>query len=309
MGEVSPIAWTDATFNPWWGCARLSPGCAHCYADNMAKRFGSEPLWGPDAARKQFGAAYWAEPLRWNRKATKTGQRLRVFCGSMCDVFEDRPDLVAPRAQLRRLVQATKHLDWLLLTKRPENAARLWQEATMADGAHRLGGNRVWTENVWLGTSVENQAMALVRIPILTRIPAAYRFLSCEPLLEAIDLEEVWAGDGYESHGPQGGWVARRDHGVDWVIVGGESGPYARPCAPAWLEGVVTQCRAARVPVFVKQLGAVFGEGPDGRRRLRDHAQANPSTWPASLRIRELPRWERESAHDSPLHEKPGDLQ
>ena len=130
MGAESKIEWTDHTFNPWWGCEKVSPGCAHCYADAFAKRLGhgtTRPkLWGPGSERKVASEAMWREPIKWNRSAEKAGKRARVFCASMADVFEDRPDLLVPRARLFRLVAATPHLDWLLLTKRPENAARLW---------------------------------------------------------------------------------------------------------------------------------------------------------------------------------------
>ena len=119
MSERTAIGWCDHTFNPWWGCQRVSDGCARCYAEAMAKRTGN-PVWGP-GARRFFGEKHWQEPVRWNAAAERLSVRRRVFCGSMCDVFEDRPDLVEPRGRLWRLIRATPHLDWLLLTKRPEN--------------------------------------------------------------------------------------------------------------------------------------------------------------------------------------------
>lgn len=133
MGIETEIAWTDSTFNPWWGCQRVSPGCERCYAETFAKRVGLQ-VWGPKQERRFFGEKHWREPLRWNEQAAKAGARRRVFCASMADVFEERLDLAAARARLFGLIRLTPSLDWLLLTKRPENAARLWAIAA-ADNA------------------------------------------------------------------------------------------------------------------------------------------------------------------------------
>ena len=124
MGATTEIAWTDRTFNPWWGCARVSPGCEHCYAEAWAKRTGRQ-LWGPHAARRTFGEAHWREPLRWNAVAEKSGIRSRVFCASMADIFEDLRALDQERCRLWTLIDATPWLDWQVLTKRPEQIARL----------------------------------------------------------------------------------------------------------------------------------------------------------------------------------------
>ncbi|HEY2512934.1 MAG TPA: DUF5131 family protein, partial [Polyangiaceae bacterium] len=118
MVANSKIQWTDHTFNPWWGCQRVSPGCEHCYAEAFAKRTG-HGVWGPTAQRRFFGEAHWKEPLKWNEAAKRSGQRARVFCASMADVFEDRWELEPHRARLAGLIRVTPHLDWLLLTKRP----------------------------------------------------------------------------------------------------------------------------------------------------------------------------------------------
>ena len=173
MGQNTEIAWTDATFNPWIGCSKVSDGCRNCYAevDTFARRERARglELWGPKAARHVTSESYWKQPLKWDREARAAGVRRRVFCASMADVFEDRPDLVEPRQRLSDLVLSTPSLDWLLLTKRPENAARLWLEAGVTNDA--------WSDNVWLGTTVEHQAAANKRIPHLLAVPARVRFL------------------------------------------------------------------------------------------------------------------------------------
>src|SRR5690348_736847 len=192
MGEGTKIQWTDHSFNPWWGCTRVSPGCEHCYAEAFAKRTGLG--WGVAAERRFFGDKHWNEPRRWNAAAEKEGRRHRVFCASMADVFEDRPELAPWRERLWDLIDETPWLDWQLLTKRPENVNRL------VTPAWHTGA---WPENVWLGTTVEDQRRAEERIPELLNCAAKVRFLSCEPLLGPVDLDL---------------------DGIQWVIVGGESG-------------------------------------------------------------------------------------
>src|SRR5262245_49606753 len=119
--ENSKIQWTDHTFNVWRGCEKVSPGCAHCYAETMSRR---NPAvlgeWGKHGTRVIASEAMWREPLKWDRQARAAGVRKRVFCASLADVFEDRPELVAPRERLFRLIEDTPNLDWQLLTKRPE---------------------------------------------------------------------------------------------------------------------------------------------------------------------------------------------
>jgi protein gp37 len=220
MGTVTAIKWCHHTFNPWRGCAKVSPGCTNCYAEALAKRFrGKHGAWG-DGGTRVVATAAWGDPPNWNRAALAAGERRRVFCASMADVFEDRPELVAPRERLFRLIDVTRGLDWLLLTKRPENLARMLPAGPPAC-------------NVWLGVSVEDRRHGLPRIDVLRQVPAALRFLSCEPLLEdlgALDLA-----------------------GLGWVIAGGESGPRRREMDLAWLLSIVGQCREAGVPCFVKQ--------------------------------------------------------
>ncbi len=286
MGKDSKIAWTDHTFNPWIGCSPVSAGCAHCYAEAQEHR------WGRDfrGTRRRTSAAYWSGPFRWAKAARATGRKAKVFCGSMMDVLEEAPGLDEMRADLWRLIGETADdLDWLLLTKR----------------ADRLG---IIPEDVasrcWLGVTVEHQAAANERIPLLLKAPAAVRFVSMEPLLEAVDLGRWIARVDHCSrcrseHTPQGTDhcpECRRDgtlistwgeqqaeryrsgeryenggptDGEDgpqlhWVIVGGESGTSARPFELAWARSLVRQCSRAEVACFVKQLGACASDPENG---------------------------------------------
>lgn len=188
MGKVTGIQWCDHTFNAWWGCHKVSAGCAHCYAETFSKRFHSD-IWGRDGRRRMMGEDYWREPLAWNRAAQAAGVRRRVFSGSMCDVFEDDFKLKTTAEMVRKaryrlfiLIRLTPHLDWLLLTKRPENVSKLVPSYWMTGK---------WPLNAWMGTSVENQDAADKRIPILLGLPAPIRFLSCEPLLGGVDLDRI----------------------------------------------------------------------------------------------------------------------
>lgn len=240
MGENTAIEWAHHTFNPWWGCARVSPACERCYAETFAERFPrTRGLWGARAPRKVASEKVWNDPIRWNREAEAAGERRRVFCASMADVFEDRRDLDDARDRLFDLIHATPGLDWLLLTKRPERVRLLVPQSWL------LG----FPENVWIGTTVEDQARADERIPHLLELPAKVRFLSCEPLLGAVDLDLV--------ANPSVSTTTWDDHerGISWVIVGGESGRGARPMHPSWATSLRDQCREAGVPFFFKQWG------------------------------------------------------
>lgn len=233
MGRETGIAWCHHTFNPWWGCVKISPACTNCYAATFDKRLGGDH-WGVDSSRKFFGDKHWNEPLKWNKEAQAKGERARVFCASMADVFEDRPDLVAPRLRLWKLIESTPWLDWLLLTKRPQNISRMLP----TDKENGIPFFR----NVWLGTTVESQEYAKERIPHLLANPATVHFLSCEPLLGPLDLT-CYFGEEY---------------GVDWVITGSESGPKARPQNVDWYRSIRDQCYAARVAFFLKQADPTF---------------------------------------------------
>lgn len=252
MGANTKIEWTAThmpdgtvipgyTFNPWLGCTKVSHGCTHCYAETLMDRRWDKVQWGPQGERIRTKPTYWQQPRKWNKKAEEQGIRMKVFCGSLCDVFEDKPNqheqLNAWRQRLFEVIDSTPHLDWLLLTKRPENIRRLWPFGW-------YDGQFTWP-NVWIGTSVENQEAADARIPELLKIPAVVRFLSCEPLLGPIDLR-IWLRDERDR------WQA---DDLQWIIVGGESGPRARPMHPDWARRIRDHCQKAHVPYFFKQWG------------------------------------------------------
>ena len=224
MGYSSHIEWTTHTFNPWWGCTKVSDGCKLCYAESLAKRYGHN-VWGPTAERRTLSDAYWQQPINWNTEAQRTGVRARVFCASMADVFEDR----APEGERERLwdlVRVTRHLDWQILTKRPENIAAMLPD-DWDDG---------W-RHVWLGTSIEDERVTH-RAQTLAQVPAKIRFLSVEPLIGRIKNLPL--------------------NGIGWVIVGGESGAGARPMQAEWALEIMEQCADAGVPYFFKQAGNVL---------------------------------------------------
>lgn len=263
--KETKIQWCDHTFNPWWGCVKVSPECDHCYAETFAKRTGNA-VWGKDAPRRFFTDKHWAEPLKWNTDAEKAGERRRVFCGSMCDVMEDREDLQPSRVRLYNLIQDTPWLDWLLLTKRPQNFRRYLPATWIEHPRH----------NVWLMTTV-GMPSSLWRIDALKGCPAVVRGLSIEPLLEPLPT------------------LGEHLDGIDWAIFGGESGGGARPCSVDAIRHGVGQCRQHGVAPFVKQLGArpvvcqdQFGTlyRPYG---ISDRKGGDPAEWPEDLRVREYP--------------------
>lgn len=304
MAENSKIEWTDHTFNPWIGCSKVSDGCKYCYAEEMMdKRFG-KVKWGTQGTRVRTSRAYWGQPIKWNRDAVKKGVRYRVFCASLADVFEDKPDQPEMndwRADLMFLIQDTPNLDWLLLTKRPENIMPMFNKSWTSMGGACIDK---LPDNVWIGTSVENQEQADKRIPKLLGIPAKVRFLSMEPLLEKVDIS-CYIG----IHKCPDCGVYEQDQGfatthcatcgheidasyeppyVDWVIVGGESGNKARRFDLSWAYSIVNQCQAASIPVFVKQ----FGENPTSipcGYKFTDKKAGNWDEWPEDLRVREYP--------------------
>lgn len=299
MGENSKIEWTSHTFNPWIGCAKIAPGCVHCYAEDDMDRRRHRVRWGVNGTRSVTSGEYWKQPARWNRQAEcirsfdcsngdhsdacPQSHRPRVFCASLADVFEDREELELWRANLFDVIDETPNLDWLLLTKRPANILRMWPEP-----------NHTTTEdfgpkprpNVWLGTSISDQETADSAIPELVecRGLSDVLFLSAEPLLGPVDLDFA---------------CARRDIAcIDWVIIGGESGPAARRCDARWIIDIADQCRNAGVPAFIKQLGAnawldsiCFDDAdPGSRLKLSDKKGGNWVEWPADVpRVREFP--------------------
>ena len=262
MAENTAIEWADHTFNPWTGCTKIGPGCDHCYAEGWAKRSGIVQ-WGSGAERRRTSAANWRQPLRWNAQAQRLGIRYRVFCASLADVFDNAVP-AQWRAELFDLISRTPHLDWLLVTKRIGNAKTM-----MADALHRnpaaLSDGRIWPlPNVWLGITVVNQAEADRDIMKLLDTPAAVRFLSMEPLLGPVDLTDVCHNRGSVTEDHFSALFDPdddvNDDGtpfsyVDWVIVGAESGPHARPMHPQWARDIRDQCQAAGVPFMHKQNG------------------------------------------------------
>lgn len=274
------------SFNPWRGCTKVSEGCKYCYAEVLSKRNPKVlGMWGPQGTRVMASESYWRQPLKWDAQAKAAGERHRVFCASLADVFEGPETCSAEayevirraRVRLFNLIAETPHLDWLLLTKRPENVISMIWETCAYSGAHTPGGQmaHAWKlgkppKNVWMGTSVEDQKAADTRVQALIKIPAEIHFLSCEPLLGHVTLfyeQETGCGvlrgpgvavsggmsvstpdsppEGYDDSYP----------GIDWVIAGGESGPHARPMHPDWARSLRDQCKLANVPFHFKQNG------------------------------------------------------
>lgn len=358
MSEKTSIEWCDYTWSPWRGCTKVSAGCAHCYAETLSRRNPAVlGKWGKGKPRVL--AKNWTEPARWNRNAKRDlrclvcgATRLEdaVNCDGYCaqcelDAHPYRPrvfpslcdwlDEEVPIEWLSRflaLIHDTPHLDWLLLTKRPENwlkrieevkryalrkpnPPRTHEDAAAASWAiHWLEGD--YPHNVWVGTSVEDQPNADRRIPELLKIPARVRFLSVEPMLGPVDMfapSVEWFYDGWMGNGR-----SSKKPGINWVIVGGESGHGARPCNVDWIRDLVKQCKGAGVPCFVKQLGSQpfdpsratnipsrkiqsSEELTDLDAELFDQMCAamvlptqhpkggDPSEWPEDLRVRRFP--------------------
>ncbi len=261
MSENSKIEWTDHTFNPWEGCQKVGPGCDHCYAETRNARFagGQAVNWGPGAPRRRTSPATWAMPRRWNAQAdaflAQHGRRQRVFCASLADVFDNAVD-PQWRADLFTLIHQTPNLDWLLLTKRIGNVVPMLAELAHGNDHDLTLLDMMPLPNVWIGATIVNQAEADRDIPKLLAVPARVRFLSMEPLLGPVNLERPLPGPDLD----QGGgskicqpWLIQS--GIHWVIVGGESGPDARPMHPDWARSLRDQCNAAGVPFLFKQWG------------------------------------------------------
>lgn len=279
MAEQSKIQWTHSTFNPWRGCAKISPGCANCYAERMSLR--NERVlgeWGPHGTRVLAADDMWEQPHKWQRSAKKKNQQVLVFCASLADVFEEWPGQVnnylgvplesglpEARERLWNLIRQTPNLIWQILTKRPENIRRFMP-----------AGN--WP-NVWLGVSVESQDYAW-RIDVLSDTSESHqvpvRFLSYEPALGPLTL---W--QGIES--------------LQWVIMGGESGEDSRTANTAWFYSLLAQCRWANVPAFIKQMGRQCEHQTFTEKRYPLHLASDrfkggdPVDWPPGLNVRRFP--------------------
>lgn len=270
MSEVTKIQWADHTWSPWIGCSKVHTGCKNCYAEaDMAIR-RKRAIWGQQGTRSVTSDAYWRKPLAWNRKAAESGVRRRVF-PSLCDPFDEHPDVGYWREMMFELIDQTPELDWLMLTKRPQNIASMW-----------IGPPR---DNVWLMYSASDQQTLDEGTPFLLTYQDLVPVLglSLEPLVGPIDLSGYMSG---EYVGLPGDMVYEcYNAGISWVIVGGESGRRARVCSQTWIHSIVNQCRVSHVPVFVKQLGSWM--------RLRDSHGGDPTEWPRDLRVRQFPTVER----------------
>lgn len=323
---MTTIQWTDETWNPTTGCSRVSEGCRNCYIERtppfrMAGRKLGDPV--------QFHPDRLDAPLHWKKPR-------RVFVNSMSDLFHEEVSVYFINDVLAR-VALVPHCTFQVLTKRPRRMLEYFTDAHgngtpgregVVKGAamsvlgyyweydHRDVLSRPWPlPNLWLGVSVEDQKTADERIPILLQTPAAVRFLSVEPLLGRVDLHRGGFSLLNRLKSPSGKWHEK----VDWVIVGGESGPNARHCDVNWIRSIVEQCKAANVPVFVKQLGSncidrndadfegdTSDSWPMGSRfeqeyseqpyqgtygQVRLHKKGGlPEEWPEDLRVREYPR-------------------
>jgi Bacteriophage protein gp37 len=254
MAAKTEIAWTDSTFNIFWGCTKVGAGCDNCYAAALDKRTGGNHFAGFSiiaTAPKNLSDTYWQKPLQWQRKAAKAGTRHKVFCGSMCD-WADKNGDPTQRERLWDLIRATPNLDWQLLTKRASNIKK-FLPADWGNGY----------PNVWLGVTVENRRQGLRRMEMLKTIPAQVRFLSIEPLLEDLGRLDL--------------------DGIHWVIAGGESGVKARAMQTAWVDKIFQQCQQQGAPFFFKQWGTW---GQDGKRRA---VAANGSLY-QGREFKEFPR-------------------
>jgi len=371
MSDETKIEWATATFNPWIGCTKVSPGCAHCYAENTTRarvlRSQGHETWGKGKARSRTSAATWRNPLKWNRQLQKypfacpqcgnggdqrmptcfrcgalrgtNPNRFRVF-PSLCDWLDDEVP-IEWLADFLKLTKDCQHLDWLLLTKRPENweSRIIKAHESLEPVAYNLPMSAMLVNwcggkppaNIWIGTSVEDQKRADERIPELLKIPAKVRFLSVEPLLGPVDLgfkgstdvkfpadfkdRTEKQRDDWIAQTARATYIARCDNGIHWVIVGGESGPGARPCNVEWIRDIVRQCKAAGVPCFVKQLGSVpiaddvNSVGFKWTKRdcktglwslkTKHPKGGDPAEWPEDLRVREFPTVCQEQSRSS----------
>ncbi len=299
MAENSKIEWCDHTFNPWIGCTKVSPACDHCYAEALMDKRMGKAKWGAGQPRVRTGAANWNMPLRWNREAERTGVRPRVFCASLADVFDNEVP-ARWRADLFRMIRSTPYLDWLLLTKRIGNARAMIDEARDFDAS-----GPIWPwPNVWLGATVVNQAEADRDIPKLLAVPAAKRFLSIEPMLGGIQLGLCDCDNGsVAAPGGAGGVTCPKCSGtggrmLDWIIVGGESGPGARPMHPDWARSIRDQCAAAGVPFFFKQWGEWLPGQNDvhpneNGRRVAHHQDGTWGATDTKVNVRNYVLWDQ----------------
>jgi protein gp37 len=304
MGELTKIQWCDHTFNPVVGCEPISPGCKFCYAKALVERFGKD-----FSNRVRTGETNWKQPVKWNRIYTEEvakcealrvshlrPRRPRVFCASLSD-WLDKEWPIEVLADLLKLIHDTPNLDWLLLTKRPEN----WRERILSaikyswerENANLIreknftGKNWVLTldkwlggeppRNVWIGTTIEHRDYLEPRGKALLDIPARVHFISHEPAVSMVDFRPYLGPDK-----------------VNWLITGGESHPdknKARPYYTTWARKIIRQCREAGVWPFVKQMGSYCLDLDTNKRlELADKKGGDMAEWPEDLRVREFPK-------------------
>jgi protein gp37 len=288
---MTSIQWTEQTWNPTVGCSKVSEGCRNCYAIGQAYRNNAmgQKLNNPGRlayydglTEKRGGRTEWTGAAKFVPEALsipiKRKKATTWFVNSMSDLFHD--DVTDEQlGQVWSVMEETPRHTYQILTKRPER---------MMEAACSLKT----LPNVWLGVSVENQKAADDRIPLLRQTPAAIRFLSCEPLLEEVEIYR-WLDKGFGAPVPRG----QRSPSIDWVIVGGESGPGARPCDIDWIRSIVAQCRDAEVACFVKQVGPnCFGKNRWGAlyKLPVTGKGGDPEEWPEDVRVRQYPGVARE---------------
>lgn len=299
MAENSKIEWCNHTMNFWIGCQEVSDACDFCYARVQNEHWKWVNGWGPDGERRRTSASNWHKLRIWNRKAGEQGVRHKVFSNSLSDFFDNHKDVSIARREAWHYIEQSPNLDFLILTKRPQNIRKMLPDPET--------GVKPWGDgwpNVWLGTTVENQDEAERRIPHLLAVPATVHFLSCEPLLGYVDLHNLKYKSGMD------GWLSAFNDGawpqlgrINWVIGGAESGPNARPWHPDWARSLRDQCSAADVPFFWKQNGEYAQE--DGSRRVEPMVVAIDGTlyrpvdiaYPDGARYGEAIRANHDKAH------------
>lgn len=278
MGDSTKIPYVDYTWNPWLGCEPVHTGCLNCYAKRQWPRFEI-----PEGRRKRAAESTLRKPLVWNRKAEKEGVRRRVMCGSLMDLFEDHPDVAGSRRAVFRIIQQTPHLDWIIPTKRPERVFDLWPRRPLGDGERGTRPRkRLHLSNVCVLASVSDQKTydAATLCLYHARNLVGTLGLSIEPLVGPIEALP-------RPHGP---------HNIatcfEWLVIGGESGPGARPCHVEWIRDLVEAGRNACVAVYVKQLGDNAWENHlslSFPKDLQAPKGGDPEEWPSDLRIRQFP--------------------
>ena len=285
---MTTIAWTDETINPIVGCSRISAGCEKCYAETAAKTARLQQFPQYQKVAKWNGTVEFVEkqlekPYEWKKSK-------KIFICSMADIFHENVPFKWVEEIFYMIENCPQHT-FQILTKRPERMIEFFDWYIARNSDHSVELQWTMPDNIWLGVSCENQAMADKRIPLLMQIPAKVRFLSCEPLLEPINLSKFlpieWseiAEDWIES------WPGIGSYSTDypnWIIVGLESGSNARRCDLQAVHSIINQCQTAKVKVFCKQLGTVWAK--ESGTYKQDRKGASPELWDKSFNVQEFP--------------------